>query len=196
MFSDFGWEFSGDVNWQADNSEVFEGDYSGKSGSIDDNQQTAVAITLDVMEDGQISFYKKVSCESTGSVTGNYYDYLAFIIDGVEMDKWAGEIDWSLEAFPVSSGSHSFEWLFIKDHAVTSGSDAVWIDFVVFPPLSGGEECGSGDLNGDGINNVLDVVLLVNCVLGEECNECAGDLNQDGILNVLDVVLLVNGILG
>ncbi len=155
-----------------------------------------VSITLDVVEDGLISFYKKVSCESTGSTSGNYYDYLAFSIDGNEMDKWAGEIDWSLEAFPVSVGSHNFEWLFIKDHAVTSGSDAVWIDFVVFPPLSGGEECSSGDQNGDGINNVLDVVLLVNCVLGEECNECVGDLNQDGILNVLDVVLLVNGILG
>ena len=112
------------------------------------------------------------------------------------MDKWAGEIDWSLEAFPVSSGSHSFEWLFIKDHAVTSGSDAVWIDFVVFPPLGGDEECGSSDLNGDGINNVLDVVLLVNCVLGGECEVCAGDMNQDGVLNVLDVVLMVNVILG
>ena len=112
------------------------------------------------------------------------------------MDKWAGEIDWSLETFPINAGSHSFEWLFIKDHAVTNGSDAVWIDFVVFPPLSEGEDCGSGDINGDGINNVLDVVSLVNCVLGGNCEVCAGDMNQDGLLNVLDVVLLVNTILG
>jgi len=196
VFSDFGWEFSGNTNWQADNSEVFEGDYSGRSGSINDSEQSAVSITLDVVEDGQISFYKKVSCESTGSVSGNYYDYLSFSIDGNEMDKWAGEIDWSLEAFPVSAGSHSFEWLFIKDHAVTSGSDAAWIDFVVFPPLEGGVDCGTGDINGDGINNVLDVVSLVNCVLGDGCEICAGDMNQDGVLNVLDVVLLVNTILG
>jgi hypothetical protein len=196
VFSDFGWEFSGNDNWQTDNSEVFEGDYSGRSGSISDSEQSAVSITLDVVESGQISFYKKVSCESTGSVSGNYYDYLSFSIDGNEMDKWAGEIDWSLEAFPVSAGSHSFEWLFIKDHAVTSGSDAAWIDFVVFPLLEGGEQCGSGDINGDGMNNVLDVVSLVNCVLGDGCDICAGDMNQDGILNVLDVVLLVNSILG
>jgi len=196
-FSDFEWSFSGDANWQADNNEVFEGDYSGRSGSIEDSEQSAVSIFLDVMEDGQISFYKKISCESTGSVSGNYYDYLSFSIDGVEMDKWAGEIDWSLEEFPVNAGNHSFEWLFIKDHAVTSGSDAVWIDFVVFPPLNDdGAECGSGDLNEDSINNVLDVVLLVNCILGNECEICAGDMNQDGILNVLDVVLLVNTILG
>ena len=66
----------------------------------------------------------------------------------------------------------------------------------MFPPLGDGEECGSGDINGDGINNVLDVVSLVNCVLGDGCEICAGDMNQDGILNVLDVVLLVNTILG
>jgi len=196
VFSDFGWEYSGNANWQADNSESFEGNYSGRSGNISDNQESSVSITLNVVEDGQISFYKKVSCESTGSVTGNYYDYLSFSIDGNEMEKWAGEIDWSLEEFSVSAGTHNFEWLFIKDGGVTSGSDAVWIDFVVLPPLEGGEECGTGDINDDGINNVLDVVSLVNCVLGDGCEICAGDMNQDGVLNVLDVVLLVNTILG
>ena len=52
------------------------------------------------------------------------------------------------------------------------------------------------NLASDGINNVLDVVSLVNCVLGDGCDICAGDMNQDEILNVLDVVLLVNSILG
>ena len=100
-----------------------------------------------------------------------------------------------MATFPVSAGNHSFEWRYIKDHAVTSGSDAAWIDFVVFPPISISEECGTGDLNSDGTNNVLDVVSLVNCVLGENCEICYGDINQDDILNVLDVVLLVNSIL-
>ena len=45
------------------------------------------------------------------------------------------------------------------------------------------------------MNNVLDVVSLVNCVLSDSCEVCAGDMNQDDILNVLDVVLLVNSIL-
>ena len=67
---------------------------------------------------------------------------------------------------------------------------------MVFPSPEGSDECGTGDLNGDGINNVLDVVSLVNCALGENCEVCAGDMNQDGILNVLDVVLLINTILG
>ena len=198
-FNTFNWEFSGNADWQTDNSEVFEGSYSGKSGNIDHSEESSLSITLDVVEEGQLSFYKKISCENVGSQTGNYYDYLSFSIDGTEMDKWAGEIDWSLESFPVSSGSHSFEWLFIKDHAVTSGADAAWIDFVVFPPLST-DECPSSDINQDCIVNVLDVILLVNFVLENDTPTssefAAADLNQDGVLNVIDVVLMVNVILG
>ena len=177
----------------------FEGVNSGKSGSIDHSEESAISITLDVVEDGQISFYKKVSCENVGSQTGNYYDFLSFSIDGIEMAKWAGEVDWSLETFPVSAGSHSFEWLFIKDHAVTSGSDAAWVDFIVFPPLSPSIECPASDINGDCIINVLDIIILVNFVLENDTPTSdefsAGDLNGDGVLNVIDVVLLVNEIL-
>ena len=51
-----------------------------------------------------------------------------------------------------------------------------------------------GDLNGDGIVNVLDVVQLVGLAINNEYN-AAGDLNGDGGINVLDVVLLANIIL-
>jgi len=53
-----------------------------------------------------------------------------------------------------------------------------------------------GDINDDGVINVLDVVVLVNIVLGIEDEIPAGDLNSDGVINVLDVVILVNIILG
>ena len=58
-----------------------------------------------------------------------------------------------------------------------------------------------GDVNGDYITNVLDVVRLVKII-----NETAtnvedgelerGDMNDDGITNILDIVILVNLILG
>ena len=61
-------------------------------------------------------------------------------------------------------------------------------------------ECtASGDVNGDGGWNVLDIVQLTNCILQDNCDEhengCAGDLNGDGGWNVLDVVILSNCIL-
>ena len=59
-------------------------------------------------------------------------------------------------------------------------------------------ECGDdtlyGDLNDDGILNVLDVVLMVNMVLGNGYDESA-DMNGDEIINVLDIVNLINAIL-
>lgn len=63
--------------------------------------------------------------------------------------------------------------------------------------VGGGGGCAlEGDLNADGIANVLDIVLLVNLVLGgNEPGDCS-DVNGDGILNVLDIVLLVNIVLG
>ena len=51
-----------------------------------------------------------------------------------------------------------------------------------------------GDMNNDGILNVLDIVQVVNLVLANEY-EANGDLNSDGIINVLDIVQLVNIIL-
>ena len=53
-----------------------------------------------------------------------------------------------------------------------------------------------GDINSDGVVNILDVVGLINIVLGLVDENSAGDLNSDGSVNVLDVVLLVNIILG
>ena len=53
-----------------------------------------------------------------------------------------------------------------------------------------------GDLNSDGVINILDVVGLVNIILGISSENPEGDLNQDGVYNVLDIVQLVNIILG
>ena len=52
-----------------------------------------------------------------------------------------------------------------------------------------------GDINGDNGLNVLDVVILVNMILGGIEETSSADVNQDGIINVLDVVTLINLIL-
>jgi len=71
---------------------------------------------------------------------------------------------------------------------------AQWINEGALPESN---ELMLGDVNDDGVVNVLDVVLLVNSILnGDSANDYPqADLNEDGLLNVLDVVLLVNIIL-
>jgi len=57
-----------------------------------------------------------------------------------------------------------------------------------------------GDLNGDGIINVLDIVQMINWIFygAPEYGELfrRGDLNGDGVINIVDVVILVNTVLG
>mgnify|MGYP001225136187 CR=1 FL=1 len=53
---------------------------------------------------------------------------------------------------------------------------------------------GSGDVNQDGIINILDVVQTMNIILSGGF-EALADYNQDGLINVQDIVLIVNLIL-
>tara|TARA_X000000368_G_C22934536_1_gene669269 strand:+ start:49 stop:957 length:909 start_codon:yes stop_codon:yes gene_type:complete len=59
------------------------------------------------------------------------------------------------------------------------------------------EECSStsGDLNLDDQTNIQDVVILVNCILNNSCDDCS-DMNDDQIANVLDIIAIINVILG
>jgi len=53
-----------------------------------------------------------------------------------------------------------------------------------------------GDTNGDDVLNVLDVIAIVNMVLGNSVPDLnAGDMNGDGLLSVLDIIALLNIIL-
>ena len=56
-----------------------------------------------------------------------------------------------------------------------------------------------GDLDGNSITNIQDIVILINIVLDllnpDNCQVIYGDLNSDGISNILDVIMLVNIIL-
>ena len=51
-----------------------------------------------------------------------------------------------------------------------------------------------GDINGDDILNILDIVSLVTLVLNGG-NNPAADINDDGLINILDIVTLVTLVL-
>ena len=79
--------------------------------------------------------------------------------------------------------------------------DTEWMLLVIENLLS--EDCSAwqmGDINGDNIVNVLDIINLINYILGaifpEECEYLVSDINSDSNLDILDVVLIVNLIFG
>ena len=59
-----------------------------------------------------------------------------------------------------------------------------------------GDATASGDVNSDGSINVLDVIQVVNMILGNsEPDLLSADLNSDGAINILDIVMIIDIIL-
>ena len=127
-FLSFEWEFGGNADWITTTG-AYEGMYCAKSGTISHSQATSVMLTVDVVADGEISFYRKVSSEAN-------YDYLRFYVDNNQLGFWSGTSGWNQETYPVSAGNHTFKWEYTKDQGVIGGSDCGWIDYIVFPPIS------------------------------------------------------------
>ncbi|NTW24761.1 MAG: T9SS type A sorting domain-containing protein, partial [Lentimicrobium sp.] len=125
-FESFEWGFSGTAPWAIATDQVFEGNNSSKSGVISDSQNSEMFVDYNVMNVDSISFYIKVSSE-------NSYDYLKFYINGTMLDQWSGEVDWTRVVYPLSPGQQTFRWIYSKDGSVVSGSDAAWVDYIVFP---------------------------------------------------------------
>ncbi|HZK07698.1 MAG TPA: C25 family cysteine peptidase [Bacteroidales bacterium] len=125
-FSQYDWQFSGNANWTITNVSPHEGIYCAKSGTIGNNQYSSLKVTMDVVNDDEISFYHKVSSENT-------YDFLRFLIDGSVKGSWSGSTQWSQATYSVSAGEHTFEWKYQKDPAVGSGFDCGWVDYINFP---------------------------------------------------------------
>ena len=131
----FPWFFGGEAGWSIDQFEPYEGTYAIKSGWIFEDMESHALISLNVLASGEISFWKRVSCEDDPN--GTDYDYLAFFIDDIEMDRWDGSIPWEKMTYPVSTGYHTFKWAYHKDNTITGAYDACWIDFISFPPFEG-----------------------------------------------------------
>ena len=124
-FPPSGWTTGGDANWFEDSSAKFEGTYSAASGAISHLQATYLKVTKTYSSDGQIKFYWKVSSEDG-------WDYLIFYVDGVQKDVISGEEDWQQKTYPITAGTHTFEWRYETDGYVLSGSNRGWLDKVEF----------------------------------------------------------------
>ncbi len=125
-FSQFNWTFSGNADWIITQSDVYEGVYSAKSGSISHEKTSSLMVVSNAIADDSISFYRKASSEQD-------FDFLRFYIDNSLVEQWSGETSWGKVSFPVSEGDHTFKWEYFKDSYVSNGSDCGWIDNISFP---------------------------------------------------------------
>lgn len=122
-FSALDWMSYGDMEWTVTSDTAYTGDYSARSGVIEDGQYSILELAIDTV-DTTFSFACKTSSEGD-------YDYLRFYIDGEEMAAWSGETDWTVAMFALSEGTHSLTWEYSKDpECCTGGDDCVWIDAI------------------------------------------------------------------
>ena len=117
------WTTGGNANWYGQNTVYYYGGDAARSGAITHNQSSWIQTT--VTGPGTLTFYWKVSSESG-------WDFLHFYIDGVEQTKISGEVDWQQRTYSIPSGSHILTWAYTKDDIISMGSDAGWLDYVVF----------------------------------------------------------------
>jgi len=127
-FTQFDWQTGGTLPWLITNVTPYEGTYCARSGDINDNQESWISLTYDVYSPENISFWYRVSSEAN-------YDYLTFYIDNVSIDSWAGIVPWTQASYPVTAGTHTFKWRYNKDISVSTGEDAAFVDYIVFPPM-------------------------------------------------------------
>ena len=127
--TEWSWTTGGNSNWSHQATTTHDGVDAARSGTIADDESSYLQSTF--TGPGTLTFWWKVSSEA-------YYDYLRFYLDGAEqtgsLSKISGEVDWVQKTATVPAGVHTVKWEYRKDSSVSSGSDAAWVDQVVFTP--------------------------------------------------------------
>ena len=195
-----------DPNSEDTNLYLFHPMFQKTNMQVDSNNLT---ITFNSEED-ETTNDGYVETEGSAWGTGGW---VANTQGAVGLTKFLNKEDWAGDRYELilpielrqSSENISEIYFPIENYILNTGQPPIVVKF-----YSEGSCTQLGDVNGDGGWNILDVVMLLNCILAldvdpdnscaNDCGEancwgCAGDMNDDGGYNVLDVVILVNCIL-
>jgi len=188
--------------------------YSPGQSDVDGGKTTLFSPIYNLSEyEGAIVSYWKWYTNNQGNNPGS--DFWQVSISNDAGDSWTqleytndSNNYWKLEQFFINDYvdlTNQIQFKFIAEDIYNDGDngtggsllEAAIDDFSIQVLLT--EECPIGDLNQDGIFNVLDVVVMVTLILGPidewDLYLCLADMNGDGQLNVQDIIILVNLIL-
>lgn len=146
------WTVGGTAGWYPQVGTNHDGVDAAQSGSITHGEESWVE-TL-VAGPGTVSFWWQVSSEGG-------YDYLSFTLNDAPapgIPAISGNVTWQQHSLFIGPGPNVLRWKYSKDSSVDSGSDAGWLDEVVFTPAPPGPEIaveltGGVDLQ-DGVSSM------------------------------------------
>lgn len=150
--------------WIIESSQHYDGNFCAKSSPIDHDQISQLTLNFYSSDEGEISFFRRVSSEAN-------YDFLVFYIDEVEQDSWSGDYGWKGFSYPTTAGWHNYKWAYIKDYSVNGGSDAAWIDYITLPPYL------------DETNELAELPLTLHP--NPTTDQVMVELDQEGDFNIL-----------
>jgi hypothetical protein len=96
-------------------------DGAAHSGQIDHGQSSSLALPVETVADGQLSFRYRVDSEQG-------YDHFQFLMDGQVLLQASGQTGWLAFQVTVPAGQHELVWRYSKDSTLSRSEDAVWID--------------------------------------------------------------------
>jgi hypothetical protein len=164
-----GWSLTpsgSDAAWTVTDATAYGGLYSMRSGVIGDNGVTAITYTGD-FTDGYVNFAAKISTEEG-------YDGAGFFIDDTLQMADSGEVDWTPYSYPITAGTHTLTWMYVKDESVSAGEDAFWIDSVSLPLAN----VGTGVLGTPGAGSTVSGVGVIS---GYHCKSKNIEVLVDGV---------------
>jgi choice-of-anchor B domain-containing protein len=199
-YSDGDWGIS---NWGVDLSHAA---HDSPDGSYDNNSSTSITyyqpFNLTPYSNAELRFYK-----ASFIIPNQDFAYLMLSSDNehwTTVESYTGWHSWmELEIVDISDwtgeGNENIYIRFQMTSDASNNADGFHVDNVeIFASVA--PDIIPGDVNQDGILDVLDVVTIVSFVLGSmtpsEHQLIAGDYNNDGIIDVLDIVIIVGIIVG
>lgn len=143
-FTQYDWTNNSTYPWTIVNNanEAHAGNYYAKSGNAGHaNSNSDLELTIDAVNDGEISFYAKVVGERS-------YDFFKFYIDGTQELSYSGGYTgsswnatdtstWQRYSFPITTGTHTIKFSFTKDGSTNINPDCAKIDDITWPGASG-----------------------------------------------------------
>ena len=133
-----------------------------------------------------------IYCGLSGEIPENISELTEIEVLRLEVNYFDGEIPESVCELENVNFDDYLSFDFSYNQLCPPYPDCIPDDAVEYMDTS---ECSyNGDINGDGMIDILDIIILVNMILDDEYNSIA-DLNEDGELNILDVVTIVNLVL-
>ena len=155
---------------------IFNGNYNDDTKTLSVSYQDDEG-NLPWLKSGQVCYSGTNDCFLNLTLIPDSHTYLdSFLYTG------------SIANEEIEEGNYDIKFWFEDDDIM--GGPQLTIPVII------GSSCGIfGDVNGDNLVNVIDVVSIVNYVLNNDNSNNCADLTNDELINVVDIVQLVNIIL-